>query len=188
MIKVNLLREQGARVEKKAVAVPKVSSMGMILLLVFVSLGAALGIWWYMVNQDMGQLRENQARLRIEAQRLNALKKQIADFEKLKKLQEGRIQVIEKLKNNQTGPVELMNHILRSLPKDAEIRLTNLDQKGDRIQITGYARRSDTIPDLMSNLGSGKLFKTVDLESIQEEKEGAKFTLICTSPGRTVAQ
>ncbi len=188
MIKVNLLREQGVHIEKRKVSVPRVSGIGLVLLAIFVLLAAGLGAWWYIVNRDINNLTESREKLRAENLRLQGLRKQILEYEKMKKLRESRIQVIEKLKSNQTGPVELLNHLVLSIPQNVDIRLTHLDQKGDRIVITGYAKRSDIIPDLMNNLGGGKIFKTVDLESIQEEKEGAKFSLICISPGRTVAQ
>ncbi len=43
--------------------------------------------------------------------RLQALRKEINEYEKAKRLRESRIEVIETLKEFQTGPVRLLNHV-----------------------------------------------------------------------------
>jgi Tfp pilus assembly protein PilN len=184
MIKVNLLRQQAVRVQTRTTASP-LSHMGLFLLAGFVVLAGAMGLWWYSVTREIGQLTETRERLRREERRLQQLKKEIAEFEKVKQLLQNRIQVIEKLKEAQTGPVKLLSHVILSVPRDTNLWLTQLDQKGDRIQIVGFAQRGESIPDFMTNLASGGIFKSVELELIQVEKErereASRFTLICTS-------
>ncbi len=188
MIKVNLLREQAARIRKKAI-VPSVSHVGLLLLAGFLVLAAGLGLWWYSTTREIARLTETREKLRAEDKRLQGLKKEITEFEKARQLLQSRIQVMEKLKEAQTGPVQLMNHVIRSIPRESSLWLTLLDQKGDRIQIVGYTLRSDSIPDFMINLASGGLFKSVDLELIQVEKEkgkeAARFSLVCTGARKT---
>jgi len=184
MIKVNLLRQQAVRVQTRTTASP-VSHMGLLLLAGFVVLAGAMGLWWYSVTREIGQLTETREKLRREERRLQQLRKEIAEFEKVKQLLQNRIQVIEKLKEAQTGPVKLLSHVILSVPRDTNLWLTQLDQKGDRIQIVGFAQRGESIPDFMTNLASGGIFKSVELELIQVEKErereASRFTLICTS-------
>ncbi len=183
MIKVNLLRDQAARVTRQVVA-PPVSHSGPLVLAGILVLAAALAAWWYTTNRDITRLTETRERLRIEDKRLQALKKEITEFENVKRLLESRIEVIGKLKEAQTGPVQLLNHVIQSIPRDSNLWLTLLDQKGERIQIVGYSQRSETIPDFMINLAAGGVFKSVDLEVLQVEKEkereASKFSLICT--------
>ncbi len=183
MIKVNLLREQTVKVHRK-VPIPTVSSMGLALLAIFLLCVVALGGWWYLVNREINRLTVSKEQLRIENIRLQELRKQLTEYENLKKLRESRIRVIEKLKEAQTGPVQLMNALIRCVPGNSNMWLTLVDQKGDRIQIVGYAGRSESIPDFMINLSASGLFKSVDLELVQEEKDKdvSKFSLICMSP------
>ena len=180
MIKVNLLRDQALRVRKTATR-PSFSMMGLVLLAVFLLLLGSLGAWWYALNREVTNLTETRNRLRAENTRLQALKKEVDRYEKLKRLRQSRIDVIEKLKENQTGPVQLLNHLIRSIPHDSSIWLTLLDQNGDRIQIVGYALRPEAVPDFLSNLAATGYFKSVDLELLESGKEASKFSLICLS-------
>jgi Tfp pilus assembly protein PilN len=183
MIKVNLLREPTVKAHRR-ITLPTISSMGLILLAIFIVCAAGLGGWWYLLDREIGRLTVSREQLRIESARLQALRKQLVEFEKLKNQQESRIQVIEKLKDAQTGPVQLLNALIRCIPANSNMWLTLVDQKGERLQIVGYAGRSEAIPDFMINLSASGLFKSVDLELVQEDKEASKFSLLCQNPQR----
>jgi hypothetical protein len=45
----------------------------------------------------------------------------------------------------------------------------------------GFTQNTEVIPDFMSNLMASGIFGTVDLESIDSQKEASKFSLVCTS-------
>ena len=182
MIKVNLLREQAPR-SKRAVAAgtPTVSRSGLVFVAVFVVVAAVMGAAWYYFSHQASVLSEQRNRLRLENARVQQWKKDIAEFEKLKKLQERRIAVIEQLKESQTGPVNLMNALIQSGPRDDSVWLTQVEQKADRIQLTGYIVRNESLPDYMNNLLASGYFESVDLDLFEEakEKSAAKFTLTC---------
>jgi len=180
MIKVNLLREHAPR-GRKIIIAPTVSRAGIVAVFIFVLTGAALGAWWYYLNNQISTLTATRNRLRAENARLETIKKQINDYEKIKQLLQGRIDVIEKLKEYQSSPVLLLNHVIQSIPKDSSMWLTQLDQKEDRVQIVGFSPKADAIPDFMSNLAASGFFKTVDLDSFEDQKEAAKFSLSCIS-------
>ena len=181
MIKVNLLREPAAKARRK-ITLPTVSSMGLALLSLFILCAVAAGGWWYLLDREIGRLTASREQLRIESARLQELRKQLVEFERLKKLHESRIQVIERLKAAQTGPVQLLNALIRCIPLNSNMWLTLVDEKGERIQIVGFAGRSEAIPDFMINLSASGLFKSVDLELVQEDKEASRFSLVCFTP------
>ena len=187
MIKVNLLREQSTRVRKVSVK-PTVSRSGLALLAAFIILLSGLGAWWYSVDRQVKSLTVTRDRLRAENDRLKAMKKELEHFEKMKQLRQSRIEVIEKLKENQTGPVFLLNHLIHSMPRDSSVWLTLLDQRGDRVLIRGYALRNEAVADVMSNLAATGFFKSVDLESLVSDKEASKFSLICLSTRKLPAE
>jgi Tfp pilus assembly protein PilN len=179
MIKVNLLREQTPRKSKKAMVTPTISATGLIFAAMFLVVAGCMGAWWYYLNREVNSLTETRGILQLENERLKGIKRQIDQYDKDKRLLSSRIETIEKLKEYQTGPVLLLNHVIQSIPRNSSMWLTLLDQKGDRIQIVGYTLRNESIPDFMSNLSATGFFKTVDLELIEETKEAAKFSLIC---------
>ena len=178
MIKVNLLREQTVHVHKTETTYSNAVTV-LVFLAIFVVVAAAVGGWWYYIAKDIKTLTASRDELRIEDARLKELQKQISEYENLKRQGQSRIDVIEKLKEYQTGPVLLLNHVIQSIPVNSSIWLTLLDQKGDSIHITGYTLHNESIPDFMINLAATNFFKSVDLELFEDTAEAAKFSLIC---------
>ncbi len=181
MIKVNLLKDQASRTRKIMVA-PKATSLGLMFLAALAIVAVGLGATWYYLHTQIADLSASRDRLRVENLRLQGIKKQIDQFEKMKLERQSRIDIIEQLKANQKGPVLLLNHLIRCIPTSAALWLTSLEQKGDQIRIMGLTTRGETIPDFMSNLSATGIFRTVDLELYEDkDKDAAKFTLLCVT-------
>ena len=187
MIRVNLIRDQTVRI-RKAAARPRISRAGLMFVATLLVLAAGLGVWWYYIHNQIETITATRDRLRLEDARIQSWKKEIREFERLKKLRQSRIEVIEKLKESQTGPVVLLSQVIQCIPGDSSLWLTLLDQKGDRVQIGGYALRGESVPDFMTNLSSSGIFKTVDLETIEDDKDTAKFSLVCISQGKRATE
>jgi Tfp pilus assembly protein PilN len=187
MIKVNLLKDQATRA-RKALATPKVSRIGLIFLAIVVLVAGAMGFWTLHVQRQIQTGREKREALRIEDARLQTLRKEIEKFDKLKQQRQSRIDVIERLKANQTGPVLLLNKVLQSIPRDGVLWLTSLSQKADTIKIIGFTQHTEVIPDFMSNLMACGIFQSVDLETIEAQKDASKFSLICISGKKPQAE
>ena len=181
MIKVNLLRDQTAHIKKAAVTVkPEVSRTGLIVFAIMGVTVLGLGGYWYYLDGEIKRFTGTRNTLKAENERLQALKKEVEKFERLKKLRQMRIETIEKLKDSQTGPVLLLNNVIQSVPRSA-LWLTSVDQKGDRVQVVGYAFASETIPDFMTNLSRTGFFNSVDLELMEEERDATRFSLTCNT-------
>lgn len=187
MIKVNLLKDQSAQV-RKSFAKPTVSRTGLVFVAIFVLIAGAMATWYFYLKHQVQAGIEKRDKLRVEEARLQQLKKDIEEFEKLKKLRQSRIDVIEKLKENQTGPVLLLNSVIQSIPKDGVLWLTELTQSSGRVKIVGLTQHTEVIPDFISNLTASGIFETVDLESIESQKEASKFSLVCTSISKSQAE
>ncbi len=185
MIKVNLLKDQTVKVPTKFTT-PTVSRMGLIFLAIFLLAAGGMVGWYFYVGQQIKACTQKRKVLRAEEARLKELENEIQKYEELKQLRLSRIEIIEKLKENQKGPVLLLNNVIQSMPKDGLMWLTNLTQKKDLVKIAGFTRNTETIPDFMSNLAASGIFQTVDLELIESQKEqdSAKFSLLCTSLSR----
>ena len=180
MIKVNLLRDPTARTHRTFVK-PTASRTGLALLAFFLLVAGGMGAWYFYVNTQKKNLIEKQKILRVEEAKLQELKKEIEQFKEIKQERERRIDVIEKLKEKQTGPVLLLNHVLHSIPSNRLLWLTSLVQKENRIHVVGYAQQIEAIPDFMTNLKKTGFFQSVDLETIVRETDAARFSLLCMS-------
>ncbi|MBM3791329.1 MAG: hypothetical protein FJW35_13420 [Acidobacteria bacterium] len=189
MIKVNLLKTHTG--PKSSPALPKKPApyAALALLVIILLPVAGLAAWWFTLNGQIGSLTSHRDELRVENQRLEALKKQLDEYEKKKKERQSRIQVIERLKTNQTGPVLLLSHVIHSIPVNSVLWLTELEQQGDRIRIEGQTTRGESIPDFMSGLTATGFFKTVDLELYEDQDKGAaKFRLVCMTANRAPSE
>ena len=180
MIRVNLLKDPTAR-SRRTGAKPKMSSSAPVLIAFIVLVVAVMGGWYYYLNMQKTKLTERKHELVIQETRLNDLKSELAQYEKDKLDRQKRIDVIEELREKQSGPVQLMNHLLESIPQNRLLWLTSVNQKDDRVQIVGYAQQIEAIPDFMTNLANDNLFQSVDLETIESNKDASRFSLLCTS-------
>jgi Tfp pilus assembly protein PilN len=187
MIKVNLLKDHATR-PRKNLGTPRVSRMGLIFIATAVLVAGAMGFWTLQVQRQIKTGKIKREELRREEARLEALKKEINKFEQLKQLRQNRIDVIEQLKTNQTGPVLLLNKVIQSIPRDGVLWLTSLTQKADTIKIIGYTQHTEIIPDFMTNLTRCGIFQSVDLETIEAQKDASKFSLVCISGRKPQAE
>ncbi len=180
MIKVNLLKDQTVSV-RSPVEEPRVSRQGLIFLAIFLLLAGGMGFWWYYLNSQIKELTQTREELRVEEARLQALKAEIAKYDQMKQLRLSKIEVIETLKENQTGPVVLLNSVIKSMPGDGSLWLTELEQQEEKIKVMGYTLRQERIPDFMINLVATGFFQEVDLETMEREEDASMFSLLCKS-------
>jgi len=182
MIKVNLLRDPTAR-SRRAFKKPEVSRTGPALVAFIILAVGVMGGWYFYINSHKNKLTQRKHDLIIEESKLKDLKKELAEYEKIKQEKQKRIDVIESLKDRQKGPVLLLNHVLHSIPKNRLLWLTSLNQEGNRVTIIGYAQKIEAIPDFMNNLEENGYFQSVELvgQGVQSDKDAARFSLLCTS-------
>ena len=116
MIKVNLLRDHKLEPTKPVAMRPEINRIGLLLLALFLTVaGGLLWSWWRLEQTRSAKLKELESQ-RIEIGRLEKVKLAAAQYEKQSQALRSRIDVIEQLRRNQTGPVELLNSILDAVP------------------------------------------------------------------------
>jgi len=78
--------------------------------------------------------------------------------------------LIQQLRRGQSVPVQLLDHISRSMPDT--LWLTSLDQKGNVVTIEGRTTTLISVSDFVANLGSSTLLKKpIDLVNSQADPE-----------------
>lgn len=175
MIRINLLSEG-----KRPAAVRRTRPTSFLagenialwgLLAAFLLLGVLpAAVWWWTTSE---KVEENEARI-AEAQReVDELAAIIAEVERFKAQQaelQHKIDVIEQLRQNQKGPVRVMDQISRALPE--LLWLDRMEMRGPVINLSGRAFNSNAVASFLDNLDSVQEFQEPTLRDLQESREG----------------
>jgi len=178
MIKINLFpsfeTSEGTPVQQYAV-------------LLFVLGVVAMGGWYLNATSGRADLQEQVNLLETESARLKELTAQVENFEELKRSLEERISIIERLKDNQKGPVELMNIVIGAIPDNPPgLWLTSLVQQETTLSIEGRAFDVPFVADFIAALDDTQLFSYVDLEFWEQDQENSiRFQLSCGTEDET---
>ncbi len=178
MIKINLFptfeTTEGTPVQQYAV-------------LLFVLGVVAMGGWYLNATSGRASLQEEVSLLEQESTRLKELTAQVVAFEQQKRSLEERIAIIERLKSNQKGPVELMNIVIGAIPDNPPgLWLTSLVQQETTISIEGRAFDVPFVADFIAALDDTRNFSYVDLEFWEQDQENSiRFQLSCGTEDET---
>ncbi len=155
--------------------------------LLFVLGVVAMGGWYLNATSSRADLQEQVNLLETESARLKELTAQVVAFEELKRSLEERISIIERLKENQQGPVELMNIVIGAIPDNPPgLWLTSLVQQETTLSIEGRAFDVPFVADFIAALDDTQLFSYVDLEFWEQDQESSiRFQLSCGTEGET---
>lgn len=118
-----------------------------------------------------------------EKARLEPILREVERFEAQKKDLQERVNLIEELRQNQVGPVHLLDQISRSMPD--RLWLLDMKQTGADVTLDGKTSTLSSLADFVANLeASGYFAKPVEITNSEEEKakdaDLIKFTVKAT--------
>lgn len=179
MIRVNLLREHTFEIERPTLA-PQINRMGIVLLVFFMLVAVGMvWAWWHLDTKLMVESASLELK-QAEVARLQEVKKTADAYESQKRALQRRIDVIDQLWKNQTGPVELLNALIACIPAEPVLWLERVTQKGSAVHIEGFALSVESISDFIRALNDIGHFGTVDLEYFTEQENAVKFSINVT--------
>ena len=188
MIRVNLTGAERATQKRKAAGVP--GAPGAVQAYLFLALfggGAALlcaALWWY----ESAKIRDLDSQIAVAEKRqkeLQAIKVQVDALEAKRATFQKKVDLIERLKAEQTGPVHMLDEISKALPDF--VWLTAMDQTGPTVKFTGEATGLTSIADFIAALERSGWFPNVDLSSSQEANNIVTYVLTSTFMNPEVA-
>jgi len=149
--------------------------------------GMGLGGWYWSVTSTRATLQVTVDQLQQESVRLQEITVQVQEFETRKLSLEERIAIIERLKANQKGPVELMNVVIGSVPNNPPgLWLTSLVQQENLLTIEGRAFDVPFVADFIAALDNTRAFRYVDLQFWEQDQESSiRFQLKCETEGES---
>jgi type IV pilus assembly protein PilN len=183
MIRVNLTGAERAAQKRKGGGGGAPGAPGAVQAYLFLALfggGAALlcaALWWY----ESAKIRDLDAQIVVAEKRqkeLQAIKIQVDALEAKRATFQKKVDLIERLKAEQTGPVHMLDEISKSLPDF--VWLTAMDQTGPTVKFTGESTGLTSIADFIAALERSGWFPNVDLTSSVEANNIITYVLTAT--------
>ncbi|HYK03033.1 MAG TPA: PilN domain-containing protein [Thermoanaerobaculia bacterium] len=175
MIKINLVREgravRGAGAAPAAAAAsamgPGAANINNILIVACLVIGVLAALaYWYINRRELKQQEELAAQRTAEAQKLESIIKEVDDYQKRKDSLQQRIDLINQLKQNQKGPVRIMDQISRDLPD--LVWLDSLDITAGRVTLAGRGLNPNAIALFIENVKNDPYFEEPQVGSVTQ--------------------
>ena len=190
MIKINLL--ENAKGKKRGGGSPAMPTMEMgdmgspklKVLAVLVVAGLFNLSYWYRLDH---QTKAIETRMKVAEQKNRELADVKARFIERKTQADNykqRVDVIDGLRANQTGPVTLMAMLGETVNNTEAVWLSKMDDSGPSVNLEGTALSTDAVANLIANLQKTGFFKNVEIkETFQDDTikdmQAFQFTLTC---------
>jgi type IV pilus assembly protein PilN len=146
--------------------------------------GAVNAGYWYKLDREKATI-EVQTRVAEQKNReLADIKVRYLERQKQADAYKRRVDVIDQLRNNQSGPVNLLSMIGDTVNGTEAVWLNSMQDQGASVAIDGTALSSDAVANLISNLQKTGFFRNIEIkESYQDENvkdmQAFQFTLTC---------
>jgi len=166
MIKINLL-------PTKKKAAKKVIDLQQQLLLALLVIIFSFIIMWFFLNKQQ-KLIDNLKKERIAAEgrirEQDNMLKEVKNVEDERKKVAEKIEVIERLKKNQAGPVRLLDELSRALPEG--VNIGSLSESNNNISVEGMAFTNDDVVRFIDNLKASRFLADVALLETSQASQG----------------
>ncbi len=191
MIRINLLGAPKPKSGKKSVAVSMpsvdVGNVGSPLLQIVAVLaivGAVNGLYWYRLDHEKKVIDVQMRAAEQKNRELADIKARYMERQKQADAYKRRVDVIDQLRANQTGPVNLLAMVGETVNNTEAIWLSSLKDQGKDVAIDGMALSSDAVANLITNLQKTGYFKNIEIkETVQDDTvkdmQAFQFTLTC---------
>jgi Tfp pilus assembly protein PilN len=133
--------------------------------------GLAIGVvigggWWVIEKNKLSARRDEVASKTREAQRLESIIKEVEEYQRRKDSLQKRIDLINQLKQNQKGPVKIMDRVSQDLPD--LVWLDKMTMSGGLITISGRGLNPNAIANFVEAIKKDPLFEEPDLSSMNQ--------------------
>lgn len=175
MIRINLLPVKAAR--KKEMVRAQLFVAVVAVVVVVVGCAAVYASLLARVSGVRGEIAQQQAEI-------DRLKKELGEVARFKKLQEdlrGKLDVLERLKADRKGPVQLLDDLSQAIP--GKLWMTTFKESGGNITIGGVGMNEETVAEFLRSLEASPHFQKVELTVTEQLNQGGqkfhRFELSC---------
>jgi Tfp pilus assembly protein PilN len=192
MIKINLLENSKGKSKRGGGGGPSMPSMEMgdmgspkLKVLVVLVLAGLFNLgYWYRLDHQAKAIAAHMKVAEEKNRELADVKARFLERQTQANNYKRRVDVIDGLRSNQTGPVNLMAMLGETVNNTEAVWLSKMDDQGPSVNLEGTALSTDAVANLIANLQKTGFFKTVEIkETFQDEQikdmQAFQFTLTC---------
>jgi len=190
MIRINLLeRSKGKskRATGSSAAVVEVSGGGSPLikiLLVLAVFAAGNFFYWHHLDSQKREIATKMAAAEQHNRELADVKARYLERQREAENYKRRVDVIDQLRAAQSGPVNLLSTIGKTVDDTEAVWLSAMKDQGASVDIEGMALSTDAVATLITNLQKTGFFSNIEIkETYQDEQvkdmQAFQFTLTC---------
>jgi len=194
MIRINLLGTARPKRGKSATitVMPQAGMNPMVAaLVVFAITGAGL-FWSYnKVMRDQKDIAARTAQAQATAASLQQVKQKYEKRQTEAKEYEKRVKVINELRANQSGPVDLLATMGDTVSKSDAVWLNNMrEEGGNKIRLDGTALSTTAVANFVTNMMKTGYFKNIEIEQTfqdgsEKEMSAFDFVLVCEKQSKS---
>lgn len=193
MIRINLLETaKGKGKRAGGSAMPSLPAMEMgdmgsprLKVLVAVVLTGLLNYgYWHRLERQEKTIAAQMTAAEQKNRELSDVKARFLERQRQADAYKRRVDVIDKLRSGQTGPVNLLAMLGQTVNETEAVWLRKMDDTGATVTLDGTALSTDAVASLIGNLQKTGFFKTVEIkETFQDDQvkdmQAFQFTLTC---------
>jgi type IV pilus assembly protein PilN len=173
MAKINLLAEGKRPVVARRGRTPLAAAGGGDLANYLLIAGVVLGIvvflgWLLLLNHKLAAKDKEITAAQKEVDELQLVIKEVEAYKVKKAELERKITVINELKDNQRGPVQIMDEVSKAVPE--LLWLTGMDVTNNSIQIRGSAFNMSAVANFIDNLDRVEAFQEPVLQDATQRQ------------------
>ncbi|HWY04847.1 MAG TPA: PilN domain-containing protein [Candidatus Acidoferrum sp.] len=192
MIKINLLENSKGKNKRGGSSGPSMPTMEMgdmgspklKILAVLVIAGLFNLGYWYRLDHQTKAIAEHMKVAEQKNRELGDVKARFLERQTQADNYKRRVDVIDGLRSNQSGPVNLLAMLGETINNTEAVWLNKMDDEGPSVNLEGTALSTDAVANLIANLQKTGYFRTVEIkETYQDEAikdmQAFQFTLTC---------
>jgi len=191
MIRINLIESSKSKNKRaggtSSVPMMEVGDVGSprTKVLVVVAIAGLLNAgYWYRLDHQSKKIAAQMTIAEQKNRELSDVKARYMERQKQADAYKRRVDVIDGLRANQTGPVNLLAMMGETVNNTEAIWLSKMEDAGTSVNLEGTALSTDAVANLIANLQKTGFFKNVEIkETYQDDSvkdmQAFQFTLTC---------
>jgi Tfp pilus assembly protein PilN len=192
MIKINLLENSKGKNKRGGGGGPSMPTMEMgdmgspklKILVVLVVAGLFNLGYWYRLDHQAKAIAAHMKVAEQKNRELADVKARFLERQTQADNYKRRVDVIDGLRQSQTGPVNLLAMLGETVNSTEAVWLNRMDDQGPSVSLEGTALSTDAVANLIANLQKTGFFRNVEIkETYQDEQikdmQAFQFTLTC---------